>query len=138
MLLAIPGFCVNRCLILMYVGISQGSSGDSGCICLSPEIAFVELCSLGKKEMHLLVFVSTTNTCGHYLNKYFKNKDSENPRIWTINFFYHGCDLDTEIHEDTKSLILSIVILKKIQIRHLNMCCRCKTKNETSWKTSKN
>lgn len=47
----------------MYVGISQGSSGDSECICISLEVAFVELHSLGKKEMHPLVLTSALQTC---------------------------------------------------------------------------
>lgn len=46
----------------MYVDISQGSSGESECICIALEFAFVELSSLGKKEMPPLVLISVLQT----------------------------------------------------------------------------
>lgn len=60
----------------MYVGISQNSSGDSECICISLVVAVVEIYSSDKKEIDSLIPVLQT-MCAHVLNKHLKNKDSE-------------------------------------------------------------
>lgn len=55
--------------------------------------------------------------CGHYLNKYLKNKDSQRSKQPKDldSFFYHGFDPDIKIHKGIESLILSVVILKKYE-----------------------
>lgn len=135
LLLATPGFCISRYLILMYVGISQSSSADSECICISPVVAVVELCSLDKKEMHSLVLISVLQIiCAHVLNKKLKNKDSQRskqPKDLDSQFFLLWLwprYQDTQRYQESHPFHSNS---EKIWRRHLNVCCRCKAENES-------
>lgn len=89
--------------MLMHVGISQSSSGDSECICISLVVAVVELYSLDKKKMDSLVLISVLQMCTHILNKHLKNKDSqrsEQPKDFDSPFFLFVAL--TEISRHTK------------------------------------